>query len=108
MSEKTEKRRRKVIKGMRQKFGETIANRSDRTIKRDMKTVERTGDRRSVTAVENGKKRQIKIRMTNTGLTFPSIKAAAKHLNLSESSISKVVRGKMRETRGYMFEKVEE
>ena len=107
MSEKREKRMRKVIKGVRQKYTEVLVHKSDRTIKRDMKAFERTGDRRSVTAVENGKKRQIRVREKDTEMVYESIKDAAEALNLSESSISKVVRGKMRHTRGYRFEKVE-
>ena len=107
MSEAREKRRRKVIEGIRQKFGDDVFGKSDRTIKRDLKAFERTGDRRSVTAVENGRVRRIRIRVKGTDIVYPSMHDAAKALGLNVSSVSKVVRGFMKHTKGYEFERVE-
>ena len=48
----------------------------------------------------------VKVRCTTTGVVYNSIRAAAQMLNLDNSSISKVCRGKLKATKGLHFEYV--
>lgn len=50
----------------------------------------------------------VKVRCLNDDTVWPSISEAAKHYGIDPSLVSKHVRGKFRQAKGYKFEKVEE